>query len=233
MTNRALLYTTGSPYSRGVRIVLDELGLEYDKREELTTPSAESRARSSPTLQVPVFWDGEVQLWESSLIVDYLLSEYKVDGVTFPPLAQSLARPDHWIRDRLVASSIHTLGTSGTTIWQMVVGGTTIKNSGYLAICAEQYSYLLEWLENQLTSGNEGFIPNVCSIQDIMLGCHLRFVQNRPTGIELNLDQYPKISGLLSRLDERSSFINNPILWWEPGVIGYEDDGYTPIYEAK
>jgi glutathione S-transferase len=67
---RALLFTTGSPFARAVRIILDELNLDYEKREEVTTPSAQQRAAASTTLQVPTYWDGDVRLWESGLIAE-------------------------------------------------------------------------------------------------------------------------------------------------------------------
>ena len=35
---RALLFTTGSPFARAVRIILDELGLDYQRREESYSP---------------------------------------------------------------------------------------------------------------------------------------------------------------------------------------------------
>jgi len=56
---RALLFTTGSPFARAIRIVLDELEFDHERREEITTPSAEQRATATPTLQVPTFWDGD------------------------------------------------------------------------------------------------------------------------------------------------------------------------------
>lgn len=89
MNNRALLFTTGSPFSRIVRIVLDELELDYERREEITTPTSASRAKSTPTLQVPTFWDGDTHLWESGLIVEYLLANYAAPRDRNPPLAQS------------------------------------------------------------------------------------------------------------------------------------------------
>ena len=51
---RALLFTTGSPFARGIRIILDELELDYERREEITTPTVEERANATPTLQVPL-----------------------------------------------------------------------------------------------------------------------------------------------------------------------------------
>src|SRR5215470_14185737 len=74
---RALLLTTGSPFARAVRIVLHELALDYERREEITTPSVAQRAAASPTLQVPTYWDGDLRLWESGLIAEYLLHTYK------------------------------------------------------------------------------------------------------------------------------------------------------------
>ncbi len=64
---RTLLFTTGSPFARGVRIILDELGLDYERKEEITTPSVEERASATPTLQVPTLWDGDTILWESGI----------------------------------------------------------------------------------------------------------------------------------------------------------------------
>tara|TARA_R110002074_G_scaffold377559_1_gene555049 strand:- start:344 stop:1048 length:705 start_codon:yes stop_codon:yes gene_type:complete len=231
MGNRALLFTTGSPFSRIVRIVLDELGLDYERREEITTPTSESRANSTPTLQVPTFWDGEVHLWESGLIVEYLLTSYEASVEGSPPLAKSLTREaTHW-NDRLVASSVHTLGTSATVIGQMKWGGTAIENSAYLGVCKEQFPYLLNWLEKQIPVEGGGFQPGLLSVQDIALGCHVGYILNRPIGIGLKVDSFPKIQCLLERLDERASFRNNPILWWEPGVVGYAEDGVTPVYK--
>ena len=233
MNNRALLFTTGSPFSRIVRIVLDELGLDYERREEITTPTSESRAESTPTLQVPAFWDGDVHLWESALIVEYLLTTYNATQDGNPPLAKSLTRKEfHW-HDRLVASSIQTLGTSATIIGQMKWGGIAIEDSDFLTVCSEQFPYLLDWLEKQISTKETGFQPGLLSVQDIALGCHLAYIMNRPIGIDPKLENYPKIQCMLDSLNERESFINNPILWWEPGVVGYAEDGVTPIYKNE
>lgn len=233
MSTRALLFTTGSPFSRIVRIVLDELRLDYEKREEITTPTSESRAKSTPTLQVPTFWDEDIHLWESGLIVEYLLSNYEAPPGENPPMAKALARTEHQWHDRLVAASVHTLGTSATTIGQMKWGGTSIEDSDYLTVCSEQFPYLLGWLEEQISLEGDGFQSGLLSVQDIALGCHIGYIVNRPIGIDLQLDRFPKIEKLVNRLNQRDSFRDNPILWWEPGVIGYAEDGVTPVYKDR
>jgi len=160
-----------------------------------------------------------------------LLANYEAPSDSYPPLAKSLTRKKYHWNDRLVAASVHTLGTSATTIGQMKWGGTPLENSDYLTVCSEQFPYLLAWLENQIISEGEGFQAGLLSIQDIALGCHYGYITNRPIGIDPEIDKFPKIKSLLSRLNEMESFKNNPILYWEPGVIGYSEDGVTPIYK--
>lgn len=227
---RALLFTTGSPFARAVRIILDELNLDYEKREEITTPSVEQRAAASPTLQVPTFWDGDVTLWESGLIAEYLLQSYKKRPDAEPPLADWVWRPSHEWRDKLILSTIQTMGTAITTISQMKWAGVAVNENAHLTRSADRLPHLMKWLEDQLPDDRSGFLPGCLSVQDILLACHLRFAENRPIGLNPRAKSHPRIASLLARLDGRTSFRANPIRWWEPGVTGYEADG-TPIYK--
>ena len=227
---RALLFTTGSPYARGVRILLDELGLDYERRHFTSAPSAAELDQTAPTLQVPTLWDGEVTVWDSGVIAEYLLVTYPRASGENSPLAPYLARPGSEVQDRLLLATVQTLGTAITTISQMTWTGVTLPDNLFLARCADRVQGILGWLEGRL-SLSDGFFPGSLAVQDIFLACHLRFAQNRPLGLDLRLDHYPHVAALLDRLDARDSFRRNPIPWWEPGVIGYEGDGVTPIYE--
>jgi len=229
---RALLFTTGSPFARGVRVILDELDLAYEKREEITTPTVESRAAASPTLQVPTLWDNGNVLWESGLICEYLLSTYPEQRAAMPPLAKKPWRsPSEW-QDRLIFATIQTLGSAATTISQLRWSGIAYKDNDYLTRCADRLPHLLPWLEEKLINQTEGFYTGEISIQDIFLICHLSFIANRPLSLDPGLSSFPKINALLARMEQRQSFQENPVLWWEPGVVGYGEDGKTPIYAS-
>lgn len=224
---RSLLYTIGSPFARGVRIILDEIGLDYERREEVNTPSAASRAEWTPTLQVPTFRDGDLMLWESGVIAEYLLATYAQRSGHKPPLALSMWRPGSEWADRLLFASIQTLGIAATTISQMQWSGVRHHDNSHLTRCAERIGHLMGWLEERINRG-EGFFDRVVSVQDIFLTCHLRFIANRPLDLDIRLDTHPKIGALVDRMENRASFRNNPVRWWEPGIIGYEADG-TPV----
>ncbi|PRY71406.1 glutathione S-transferase [Marivita geojedonensis] len=229
---RALLFTSGSPFARAVRIILDEIGLNYERREEVTPPSLEQRAAATPTLQVPTFWDGELTLWESGTIAEYLLSTYPQRRAVEPALSPHAFRADALWQDKLTFSTIQTFGTAATTISQMKWVGVAIDQNAHLERSAQKLIHILDWLEGQLVDQKRGFQPGWLSMHDIFIAAHVRFVQARPLGIDLELNRFEKVAALLDRLDERESFKANPIWWWEPGVIGYEPDG-TPVFSDK
>ena len=208
---RALLFTTGSPFARGVRIVLDELGLDWERREEITTPTVAERASATPTLQVPTLWDGDTVLWESGLIAEYLMCEYPGRLAASPPLATAFARPERQWADRRIFATIQTLGTAATTISQMTWSGIPHRENDYLTRCADRLPHLMGWLEQQIADEREGFLGQDVSAQDIFLACHLGFVANRPIGLDPKLEDHPKIDALARRMEERASFKAHPI----------------------
>ena len=72
------LYTHGlSPYSAKVRIALDEKGIAYEeialplRRAGITAKPKELLA-ANPRAQVPTLLDGDVTLYDSTVIVEYL-----------------------------------------------------------------------------------------------------------------------------------------------------------------
>ena len=61
-----------SPYAQKVKLALLEKGITFETRiPDLLNPDAEFRALS-PRLEVPVFVDGEVALFDSSVILEYI-----------------------------------------------------------------------------------------------------------------------------------------------------------------
>ncbi len=227
---RTLVFTTGSPFARAVRIALDEKGLDYARREEITTPTVAKRAKVSPTLQVPSLVDGDVRLWDSNVILDYLTTRYPtpITEDSRPPYADEYVRADHEWEDKLALATLQTLGVSTGIISQLQWAGVRHEDNEYAGRCAVRIQHLLDWCEKRLVSEDQGFVPGVLAAQDLLLGVWIMFMEKRPLRLEWRSDARPRIAALYRRLQSRRTFQNNPILWWEPGVVGYE--GETPIY---
>ena len=230
---RTLIFTTGSPFARAVRIVLDEKGLAWERQEEITTPSVAARAKTSPTLQVPTLIDGDLRLWDSTVILDYLTTAYPSPDIpgTVHRYAEQFVRPDHAWVDKLAFATLQTLGVATTVISQLQWAGVEHEDNAYAGRSAARIQHVLDWCESQLASEDEGFVPGILSAQDVLLAVMIMFMENRPLRLTWRAPHRRKTAALHERLQSRPSFKQNPILWWEPGVVGY--DGGMPRYAQR
>ena len=230
---RKLFFTTGSPFARAVRIVLHEKGLDYERAETASTPSVEERSKASATLQIPALIDGDLHLWDSAVIIDYLMKTYP-NPAPRPgklPFADRLIRLSHEWPDKLALATVQTFGDSTVMISQMQWSGVRHKDNAHLTRSAVRNQHVLDWCEDRIAEGG-GFIPGVVSAQDVLLACFCGFIGKRPLDLEWDHPMRPKVRALVDRLHKRASFVANPVLWWEPGITGYTSDG-TPIRPAQ
>jgi glutathione S-transferase len=201
-----LYYSTGSPYARKVRIVLAEKGLDYEADlDDRVRPIEEA---PGPTLSVPLLEDGDLRIWESDVIVDYLLQTYPSDlaSTENPPLSPWLARPDrHW-QDMTTLATIGTCANSMINIRLMLVDGITPENSDYLARQRSRVDRCLDWLEARITE--EGFAPGWFSIMDIAFICPMGYCEAR--GI-MPWRGRPKLEALYDRYQDRASVQATPV----------------------
>jgi glutathione S-transferase len=195
-----LFYSGNSPYARKVRIVLREKGLQYQETAMDTAHPPPGFAQRNPNLRVPVLVDGEQALFESNIILDYLLKTYPGAGAGQPPLAAAMTRPDrHW-EDSLTLNAIETLLDSGLNLFQMNKSGVPAQQAAYLRTEAQRMQSELDWLEQRATP--EGFVPGVFSIQDLNLVCALNWVNFRKP---IEWQGRPKLRAILERYQARPS----------------------------
>ncbi|MDQ0625603.1 glutathione S-transferase [Burkholderia sp. OAS925] len=217
---RKLFFTTGSPFARAVRIVLVEKGLDFEREETFTTPSVEERAKVAPTLQVPTLVDGNLTLWDSAVIIDYLMSTYP--GAPAPPgmepLASDYVRATESWHDKLVLATLQTFGVSTTMVSQLQWSGVRHEENVHAARCAMRNQYLLDWFETQLVGADGAFVPGVISAQDILLTCVCQFIETRPLRLSWRSPARPRLASLVARMEKRPSVQQEAALWWEPGV---------------
>ena len=220
MVERRLYFTPGSPFGRAIRIMLDEIGLPWQAELANIADTPDMRAQRAPTLQVPTYFEGSLALWDSSVIAEYLLTTYaqRVQADGSPPLAPAIARAAHHWQDRLLFATVQTLGQSTVLVSQMRWSGVTPHDSGHVARNVDRIQSLFGWFDAQLPDDENGFMPEVMSVQDIFLVCHIMFITHRPLEISWDRSATPKLAALHDRLAARRSFQAHPIAWWEPGM---------------
>ena len=190
-----------APNSRAGRIVwlLEELGLEYEINKMAFHPkdlkSDEHRARH-PLGRVPVLEDGEVSLFESGAIVEYVLARHgdgglkpAVDAPEFPEYLQ-------WFHycEGMVMPPVNTI------VVQTILLPPDRRDEVALGQAQRLLSKAVAPIESAL-EGREYLIGDFSAV-DIMLG-HSIFMANRLGGVS---DEMGNVKAYVGRIEARPAF---------------------------
>jgi len=168
-----------SPYARKVRVLLAEKELAAEEVRVNTAEAPGDYASINPNLRIPALQDGPLTLFESNLILDYLLCTYPDNPKSQPqpPLAPGLYRERQRWADLTVLVTVETMLNSGINVLQMKRSGVEPEQAPYLQKELSRIQHDLDWLDQR--AGNEGFAPGLFSIQDLNLMCALQWFDFR------------------------------------------------------
>jgi len=176
---------------------------------------------------VPTLIDGGITLWDSAVILEYLMATYphpRAPEGGHQPFATEYVRPDRLWRDKLVHATLQTFGVSTATVSQLQWSGIRHEDNGHGTRSVIRTRHLLDWFESELVGIEDGFVTGLVSVQDVLLACWCQFIERRPLRIAWKADHRPKVEALVARLATRPSFLEEPALWWEPGVTYADPD---------
>ncbi len=182
---RTLYMSLISPYTRKVRVVLAEKGLEYTDYQftnrMLVDPqiNTDYATKINPCGRIPALDDNGRVLFESNVIIDYLLTEYPdtPPNAPKPPLGSSLVRPEQRWDDWETLAAIETVLNCGLTMLRFGKSSGAMVDPPYLAKERQRVQLILDWLEKRATP--EGFVPGRFSISDLNLVITLQWVDFR------------------------------------------------------
>ena len=190
-----------APNSRAGRIVwlLEELGLPYEINKMAFSPtdlkSDEHRARH-PLGRVPVLDDGEITLFESGAIVEYVFERHENGGLkpaTDSPLFPAYLQWFHYC-EGMVMPPVNTI------VVQTVLLPPERRDETALGQAQRLLAKALEPVEAAL-EGKDYLIGDF-SGADIMLG-HACFMSNRLGCVS---DAMPNLKGYVQRIAARPAF---------------------------
>lgn len=105
-----LYQRTDCPFCWKVRLALSELSIAYDVIETRLGEKHPEVVRHSPIGTVPVLVDGDVVIWESSIMLDYLDAQYAPGGlIPLEPAQQVRVRSLHAYSDKCVGPALRDL----------------------------------------------------------------------------------------------------------------------------
>lgn len=190
-----------APNSRAGRIVwlLEELGLPYDINKMAFHPkdlkSDEHRARH-PLGRIPVLDDGDVSIYESGAIVEYILERHKngglkpaVNDAMWPYYQQWFHYCEGMTMPPINTIVVHTLLLPPDRRDEVVLGQAQ-------RLLGKALKPVEVWMEGK------DYLIGDFSAADIMLG-HSIFMSNRMGCVT---DEMPNLKAYVQRITERPAF---------------------------
>ena len=190
-----------APNSRAGRIVwlLEELELEYDINKMAFNPrdlkSDEHRARH-PLGRVPVLDDGDVRIYESGAIVEYVIERNKNGGLK--PDVSDPVYPEYlqWFHycEGMVMPPVNTI------VVQTLLLPPDRRDETVLGQAQRLLAKALEPVDESLAGRD--YLIGAFSAADVMLG-HACFMSNRLGCVS---DEMANLKGYVERISERPAF---------------------------
>ena len=190
-----------APNSRAGRIVwlLEELELEYDINKMAFNPkdlkSDEHRARH-PLGRVPVLDDGDVRIYESGAIVEYVIERHKNGGLK--PEVSNPLYPEYlqWFHycEGMVMPPVNTI------VVQTLLLPPDRRDETVLGQAQRLLAKALEPVDGSLAGRD--YLIGAFSAADVMLG-HACFMSNRLGCVS---DEMANLKGYVERISERPAF---------------------------
>ena len=190
-----------APNSRAGRIVwlLEELELEYDINKMAFNPkdlkSDEHRARH-PLGRVPVLDDGDVRIYESGAIVEYVIERHKNGGLkpeVSDPLYPEYLQWFHYC-EGMVMPPVNTI------VVQTLLLPPDRRDETVLAQAQRLLAKALEPVDESLAGRD--YLIGAFSAADVMLR-HACFMSNRLGCVS---DEMANLKGYVERISERPAF---------------------------
>ena len=190
-----------APNSRAGRIVwlLEELELEYNINKMAFNPkdlkSDEHRARH-PLGRVPVLDDGDVRIYESGAIVEYVIERYKNGGLkpeVSDPLYPEYLQWFHYC-EGMVMPPVNTI------VVQTLLLPPDRRDETVLGQAERVVGEALEPVYESLAGRD--YLIGAFSAADVMLG-HACFMSNRLGCVS---DEMANLKGYVERISERPAF---------------------------
>lgn len=189
-----------APRTRSVRILwlLEELGVPYTIEKVAFAPQPMPFAQATPFGKVPALEDGEVSMFESGAMVEYLLERYG-QGRLAPSIGNPAERAAflQWLH----YSESTVLGLIAPVIWFVIYRKDAEQNAHIIADAKARAATALDFLERHI-GDKDYLLASGFSAADIMMGFTLGAARN----FGMLDERFTRLHAYLARLEARPAF---------------------------
>ncbi len=203
MTKPILTTTDLSSYGKTARLILAEKNVDYDlhKVEFMSLGEEDYRDAHHPFAKVPAFRHGDVHLYETAAIAQYVDEVFEGPSLQpVDPVTRAQMRKWICVADAYVYPSVIT----GLVMERVVAPMNEVEaNEELIAAALPEIARVLDVIEHELA--DRDYLVGSISIADFFNATMLSFLPLAPEGASL-LEGREAVSAWISRMTERESY---------------------------
>jgi glutathione S-transferase len=188
-----------APLTRSVRIrwLLEELGLPYELAPVTFRPPSVPFSQQTPLGKLPVIEDGELTMFESGAILEYVLERYGEGRLAPPPGTPARGLFLQWVH----FAEATAFPPIGQIAWETLFKPESERIAAVVTDARARAAAALGVLEHAL-AGRSYLLGDDFSGADVMMGYTLMTARF----FDLLADVYPNVNAYLARLSARPAF---------------------------
>lgn len=203
MTKPILTTTDLSSYGKTARLILAEKNVDYDlhKVEFASLGGDDYRASHHPFAKVPAFRHGDVHLYETAAIAQYVDEAFEGPSLQpVDPMARAQMRKWICVADAYVYPAVIT----GLVMERVVAPMNDLEpNEEVIAASLPEIARVLDVIEHELAGRD--YLAGSLSLADFFNATMLSFLPLAPEGAGL-LEGREAVSAWIARMTERESY---------------------------
>ena len=189
-----------APRTRSIRLLwlLEELGLPYTIEKVAFTPKPQPFTQATPFGKVPALEDGEVKMFESGAMVEYLLERY--GNGRLAPASGHADRPAYlqWLH----FSESTAFAPVSVVVWMKIYRQDAEQNAALIADAQVRAAVAFDFLEKHMGE-LDYLLPSGFSAADIMMG----FTLNAARTFGIIDEKFAKLNVYSKRLAARPALL--------------------------
>ena len=189
-----------APRTRSIRLLwlLEELGLPYEVEKVAFIPKPQPFAQATPFGKVPALEDGDVKMFESGAMIEYLLERYG-NGRLAPAVGHA-DRPAYlqWLH----FSESTAFAPVSVVVWMKIYRQDAEQNAALIAAAQVRAAVAFDFLERHM-GDHDYLLASGFSAADIMMG----FTLNAARAFGIIDEKFAKLDAYSKRLAARPALV--------------------------
>lgn len=180
--------------------------IEFSDRVDNKAPPEFKKASGNPLGKFPTLWDGELLMYESGSITEYLCETYDLAGKLLSRSQPERWRTQMWIQSAEGTFLLHALAITYAR-WNISNDVSVEHRDAMESGMSTNVQNDLDWLEHELEKEGTGWLVGAsCTAADIMVHFSVQFILARKLGVRGCGDKWKQVRAWQVRCEDQPSY---------------------------